>query len=87
MQKSRERRGGTKAGIVVSDAMDKTVVVQVERRIPHPVYKRIVKRSAKFLCHDEENRCRKGDKVRIMESRPLSRRKRWRVSEIVTRAV
>ena len=72
---------------MVSDAMDKTVVVQVERRIPHPVYKRIVKRSAKFLCHDEENRCRKGDKVRITESRPLSKRKRWRVREIVTRAV
>jgi small subunit ribosomal protein S17 len=87
MEKSRERKGGTKAGIVVSDAMDKTVVVLVERRIPHPVYKRIVRRSAKFLCHDEENRCRKGDKVRIQESRPLSRRKRWQVREIIARAV
>ncbi len=86
MDKTIERKRITQTGIVVSDAMDKTVVVEVERRNPHPVYNRIVRRSNRFMCHDEENACQAGDKVRIIESRPLSKRKRWRVKEIVAKA-
>lgn len=73
-------------GIVVSDKMDKTVTVAVERTIMHRLYKRIVKRTSKFAAHDENNECKVGDRVVIVSSRPLSKRKRWRVSEIVERA-
>jgi small subunit ribosomal protein S17 len=72
-----------RVGIVVSDKMDKTVVVLVERRLKHPIYKKYITRSKKFLAHDEKNECQIGDKVLIMETRPLSRRKRWRVVEII----
>ncbi|MBC7083853.1 MAG: small subunit ribosomal protein [Bacillota bacterium] len=75
-----------RVGTVVSDRMDKTVVVAVERTIRHPLYKRTIKRTTKFMAHDEENQAKVGDKVRLMETRPLSRRKRWRVVEIVERA-
>ncbi|HEX9634230.1 MAG TPA: 30S ribosomal protein S17 [Candidatus Limnocylindria bacterium] len=74
-----------KLGRVVSDKMDKTVVVSVERLRRHPVYKRVVRLSSKFKAHDEENSARVGDTVRIEESRPLSREKRWRVVEVVAR--
>ncbi|HTE65043.1 MAG TPA: 30S ribosomal protein S17 [Candidatus Binatia bacterium] len=74
-----------KLGRVVSDKMDKTVVVSVERLRRHPVYKRVVRLSSKFKAHDEENAARVGDTVRIEESRPLSREKRWRVVEVVAR--
>ena len=66
-------------GKVVKDAKDKTVVVYVERRVTHPVYKKIIRRSKKYMAHDEDNRCKAGDLVRIRECRPLSRRKRWEV--------
>jgi small subunit ribosomal protein S17 len=66
--------------------MQKTVVVTVERQVIHPLYKRVVRRSKRFLAHDEKNECRVGDTVRIQETRPLSRRKRWRVAEILTKA-
>jgi small subunit ribosomal protein S17 len=75
----------TKVGHVVSDKMDKTVVVSVERLRRHPIYKRVVRLSSKFKAHDEENSARVGDTVRIEESRPLSREKRWTVVEIVAR--
>lgn len=75
-----------RVGTVVSDRMDKTVVVAVERTIRHPLYKRTIKRTTKFMAHDEENQSKVGDKVRLMETRPLSKRKRWRVVEIVERA-
>ena len=75
----------TKVGRVVSDKMDKTVVVSVERRRRHPIYKRVVRLSSKFKAHDEDNGARVGDTVRIEESRPVSRDKRWRVIEIVAR--
>ena len=75
----------TKVGRVVSDKMDKTVVVSVERLRRHPIYKRVVRLSSKFKAHDEENGARVGDTVRIEESRPVSRDKRWRVVEIVAR--
>ena len=74
-----------KIGRVVSDKMDKTVVVSVERLRRHPIYKRVVRLSSKFKAHDEENSARVGDTVRIEESRPLSREKRWTIVEIVAR--
>jgi small subunit ribosomal protein S17 len=75
----------TKVGRVISDKMDKTVVVSVERLRRHPIYKRVVRLSSKFKAHDEENAAHVGDTVRIEESRPLSRDKRWRLVEIVSR--
>lgn len=74
-------------GIVVSDKMDKTVTVVVERLVKHKVYKKYVKRKSKFAVHDETNRCKEGDWVRIMECRPMSRLKRWRVVDVVQKAV
>ena len=75
----------SKTGRVVSDKMDKTVVVSVERLRRHPIYKRVVRLSSKFKAHDEDNSARVGDTVRIEESRPLSREKRWTVVEVVAR--
>jgi len=80
-------RAAIKVGVVVSDRMDKTVVVQVERIVKQPAYQRYVKRSAKFMAHDESNACKIGDTVEIVESRPLSTRKRWRVRRVVRAAV
>jgi small subunit ribosomal protein S17 len=76
----------TRVGVVVSDKMDKTVVVAVERHVQHPLYKKTIKRTTKFKAHDENNECRVGDKVLIMETRPLSKEKRWRVVQILERA-
>lgn len=73
-------------GLVTSDKMEKTVMVQVERRYRHPLYKKVVRTAKKYMAHDEENTCRIGDKVRIVESRPYSRHKRWVVEEILERA-
>ncbi len=73
-------------GVVVSDAADKTIVVQVERRFLHPRYKKTVRKHKKFMAHDPENACNVGDRVRIVEHRPLSRRKRWVLVEILERA-
>lgn len=74
-----------KVGRVVSDKMDKTVVVSVDYLKPHPLYRKIIRKTNKFHAHDEENACKVGDTVRIEESRPLSRTKHWRVVEIVQR--
>lgn len=76
----------TRVGTVVSDKMNKIVVVAVERKVRHPLYQREIRRTKKFKVHDEHNECREGDVVRIMETRPLSRHKRWRVVEIIRRA-
>jgi small subunit ribosomal protein S17 len=76
----------TRLGTVVSDKMQKTVVVAIERRYPHPVYGKMVTRTKRVKAHDEENAAKAGDTVRIMETRPLSKDKRWRVVEIVERA-
>src|ERR687890_497019 len=76
----------TRVGLVVSDKMQKTVVVAIERRAPHPVYGKMVTRTKRVKAHDEENAAKAGDTVRIMETRPLSKDKRWRVVEIVERA-
>ncbi len=73
-------------GIVSSDKMDKTVAVTVERKLRHPIYGKFVKKTKKFIAHDETNDCHEGDLVRIMETRPLSKRKRWRVVEVLERA-
>jgi small subunit ribosomal protein S17 len=76
----------TRVGLVVSDKMQKTVVVAIDRRVPHPVYGKMVTRTTRLKAHDEENSAKVGDTVRIMETRPLSKDKRWRVVEIVDRA-
>ncbi len=76
----------TRVGKVVSDKMDKTVVVTVEDRVAHPVYKKIIKRTYRLKAHDENNECGVGDTVKVMETRPLSKDKRWRVVEIVEKA-
>ena len=73
-----------RVGVVVSDKMDKTVVVAVENRFPHPIYQKTVSRTTRYKAHDEDNRCRVGDRVRITETRPLSRSKRWAVAEVLT---
>jgi len=73
-------------GVVVSDKMDKTVVVEVEDRIKHPRYAKIIRRTKKYKAHDGDNACGVGDRVRLMETRPMSATKRWRVSEIVEKA-
>ena len=76
----------TRIGTVTSDKMDKTVVVEVSRTVLHPVYKKFVRRRKRFMAHDEDNRCRIGDEVLIVETRPLSRHKNWRVQKIVKEA-
>ena len=76
----------TRVGIVVSDKMDKTIVVAIQDNVKHPIYGKIVKRTLKVHAHDEENTCGIGDKVEIMETRPLSKTKRWRLVEIIEKA-
>ena len=76
----------TRIGLVVSDKMAKTVVVSIERRVQHPVYGKMIRRTKKLKAHDEQNEAKTGDTVRIMETRPLSKDKRWRVVEIIERA-
>ena len=75
-----------KVGVVTSNKMHKTIVVSVERRVPHPLYRRIITRTSKFLAHDENNTCNIGDTVSIVETRPLSKRKRWRLLEVIRKA-
>jgi small subunit ribosomal protein S17 len=87
MAENVQKRKVTKTGVVTSDKMDKSIVVQVDRIVMHKMYKRYIKRSAKFMAHDENNTCRIGDTVEIVESRPLSSRKRWRVKRVVRRAI
>lgn len=85
MSEEQKTRKTEKVGRVVSDKMEKTVVVAVDYLKPHPLYRKIIRKTSKFHAHDEENACKVGDVVRIQESRPLSRTKRWQVVEIVTR--
>lgn len=86
MSERRVSRGKRFVGSVVSDKMEKTVVVRVERLVRHPLYGKVLRRAKKYKAHDAENACRVGDVVRIVESRPLSREKRWVVEEILERA-
>ena len=76
----------TRTGKVISDKMDKTIVVAIEDHVKHPLYKKIVKKTYKLKAHDENNECNIGDKVKVMETRPLSKDKRWRVVEIMEKA-
>ena len=76
----------TRTGKVVSDKMDKTIVVTVEDHVKHPLYKKIVKRTYKLKAHDEQNECNVGDTVKVMETRPLSKDKRWRLVEVIEKA-
>jgi len=76
----------TRIGVVVSNKMDKTISVAIERRVPHPIYKKYFKKTTKLMAHDEKRECSVGDKVKIMEIRPLSSKKRWRLVEIVEKA-
>ena len=76
----------TMVGKVVSDKMDKTIVVAIADNVKHPLYKKIIKRTVKLKAHDENNECRIGDRVEVMETRPLSKDKRWRVTNIIERA-
>ncbi len=84
-EKSRNLRK-TRIGVVVSDKMQKTIVVAVKNNVRHPLYNKIVKRTYKLKAHDENNDCRIGDTVKVMETRPLSKEKRWRLVEIIERA-
>jgi len=83
MSTSTESKKAKRIGVVVSDKMDKTIVVKVERQFAHPLYRRTVKRTKKFLAHDEEGTATIGDRVEIVESRPLSRRKRWSLVRVI----
>ena len=85
MEATRQRRK-VREGVVVSDKMEKTVVVAVQRISRHPLYQRVMRRTVKFKAHDENNDCKIGDRVRIMETRPLSREKNWRIESILERA-
>ena len=76
----------TRVGSVVSDKMDKTIVIAIENRVQHPLYKKIVKKTYKIKAHDENNECSIGDVVKVMETRPLSKEKRWRLVEIIEKA-
>ena len=83
MEKKKKK---TRVGLVVSDKMDKTIVVAIQDNVRHPLYKKIVKRTYKLKAHDANNECRVGDRVKVMETRPLSKDKRWRLVEIIERA-
>jgi small subunit ribosomal protein S17 len=76
----------TRTGLVVSNKMDKTIMVAIERRVAHPIYKKYYKKTTKLMAHDENSECSVGDKVKIMETRPLSLRKRWRLIEVIEKA-
>ena len=76
----------TRIGVVVSNKMDNTITVAIERKVPHPIYKKYFKKTTKLMAHDEKKECGLGDKVKIMETRPLSKNKRWRLVEIVEKA-
>jgi small subunit ribosomal protein S17 len=76
----------TRVGVVVSNKMDKTITVAIERRVAHPIYKKYFKKTTKLMAHDEKKECNIGDKVKIMETRPLSAKKRWRLVEIIEKA-
>ena len=86
MAEQAQRKRNEKVGHVVSTKMAKTIVVEVSRRVPHPLYRRIVTKRNKFYAHDEKGEAKMGDRVRIVETRPLSRLKRWRLTEVLWRA-
>ena len=84
MTEQKERK--SRIGVVTSVKMDKSITVSIERKLRHPIYGKFVKKSKKFMAHDEKNTCNEGDTVKITESRPLSKRKKWRLVEVIERA-
>ena len=76
----------TRTGVIVSDKMDRSILVAIERKVAHPIYRKYFKKTTKLMAHDENNECKIGDKVKIMETRPLSKRKKWRLLEIDEKA-
>ncbi|MGC9366254.1 MAG: 30S ribosomal protein S17 [bacterium] len=86
MEQSRTNRRKVREGIVISDKMDGTILVKVERKLAHPLYKKIIRRNKKYMADDPENQAKIGDVVKIMETRPLSKNKKWRLLEILRRA-
>lgn len=82
-----KKRRQQKVGVVSSNKMQKTIVVTVDRRVMHPLYKKVMRKSKRFLVHDERGECQPGDMVRIEETRPLSRSKRWRVVQVISKAI
>ena len=87
MNTTTEKRARTEEGKVVSNKADKTIAVLVERKVKHPLYGKVIRRSTKFLAHDEKNECGEGDTVRIAECRPLSKNKTWRLVKVIAKAV
>jgi len=85
-EKEQQKLRKIRQGVIVSDGMDKSIVVKVERTVRHPLYKKVLKRSKKYMAHDQDNQGKVGDVVRITECRPMSRRKRWRLLEVVSQA-
>lgn len=84
MNEERQRHRKIRTGLVTSNSMDKTVTVSIVRRYQHPLYKKVVRKTKKILAHDETNNCNVGDMVQVVETRPLSRRKRWRVQTVIS---
>ncbi len=82
----RQTKRKTRIGLVSSDKMDKSVTVSIEKRVKHPIYKKYFKKTTRFMAHDEKNECKQGDIVKIMETKPMSKKKRWRLVEIVEKA-
>jgi small subunit ribosomal protein S17 len=82
---SKQAKRKTMTGVVISNKMDKTIVVRVERKFPHPIFKKVVKTTKKYKVHDEKNECLEGDFVCMQETRPLSKQKRWRLIDVITR--
>ena len=86
MEKTERNLRKTRVGMVVSDKMEKTITVAIESRVQHKLYKKFIKKTVKFKAHDENNECKIGDRVRIMETRPLSKTKNWRLVEVIEKA-
>lgn len=86
VSQGRQNKRKTRIGLVSSSKMDKSITVAIEKRIKHPIYKKYFKKTTKFMAHDEKNECTVGDIVKIMETKPLSKKKRWRLVEIVEKA-
>jgi small subunit ribosomal protein S17 len=86
VSQKRQTKRKTRVGLVSSSKMDKSITVSIEKRVKHPIYKKYFKKTTKFIAHDEKNECTEGDIVKIMETKPMSKRKRWRLVEIVEKA-
>jgi small subunit ribosomal protein S17 len=86
VSQKRQSKRKTRVGVVTSNKMDKSITVAIEKRVKHPIYKKFFKKTTKFMAHDEKNECTEGDMVKIMETKPLSKRKKWRLVEVIEKA-